>query len=94
LRERSDARHQVLPPLRVKLGERVVEEQNGWVAVLVGEECDFGKEEREEQAALLAARRCWGDVAPANVEGNVVTVWADQRVPLIPLGFSGLIKRL
>jgi hypothetical protein len=84
----------MLPPLRVKLGERVVEEQNGWVAVLVGEKCNFGKEEREEQAPLLAARRCWSDVAPANMKGNVVTVWADERVPLIPLGFSGLIKRL
>jgi hypothetical protein len=92
--ERSNARHQMLPPLRVKLGERVVEEQNGRMAVLVGEECYFGKEKREEQAALLTARCRWGDVAPANMEGNVVTVWADQRVPLIPLGFSGLIKRL
>jgi len=71
LRERSDARHQMLPPLRVKLGERVVEEQNGRMSVLVGKECDFGKEEREEQAALLAARCRWGDVAPANMEGDV-----------------------
>ena len=84
----------MLPPLWVKLRERVIQEQNGRVPVLVGEECDLGKEEREEQAALLAARRCWGDVAPANMESDVVTVWADQCVPLIPLGFSGLIKRL
>jgi hypothetical protein len=94
LRKRSDACHEMLPSLGVKLGERVVEQQNGRVPVFVGEQRNLGKEEREEQAALLAARRCWGDVAPANMEGDVVTVWADQCVPLIPLGFSGLIKRL
>ena len=54
LRERGDACHQMLPSLRVKFRERVVEQQHGWVAVLVGEQRDLSEEECEEQAALLA----------------------------------------
>jgi hypothetical protein len=44
----------MLASLWVKLRERIVEQQHGWVAVLVGEQCDLGEEECEEQAALLA----------------------------------------
>ena len=62
--------------------------------MFVGEQFDLGKEKRKEQAALLDARGGWGDVAPADMEGDVVAVWADQRVPLIALRLSGLIERL
>jgi hypothetical protein len=47
------------------------------MAVFVGEQRDLSEEEREEQAALLAARRCWGDVAPANMKSDVVAMWAN-----------------
>jgi len=62
--------------------------------MFVGEQRDLSKEECEEETALLPARGGWGDIAPANMESDVVAVWADQRVPLIALRLSGLIKRL
>jgi hypothetical protein len=78
--------------LRVKFGEGVVKEEDGWFAAICGEQFNLGKQERKEEAALLAARGDRGEIFFVNVEGEVVAVRADKRVPLVALTLGRLVK--
>jgi hypothetical protein len=93
LRKRGKSLHKVVAALRVKFRKGVVEEEEGWLAVICGEQFNLGKEEREEEAALLAARRDQGEIFFVGAEGEVVAVWADKCVPLVALALRSFFKR-
>jgi hypothetical protein len=80
--------------LWVKFREGIVEEEEWRTTCAVREEFNFCEEEGEQEAALLTARGNGCQVAPAGVKGKIVSVWPDQRIPLIPFTLRGFIKGL
>jgi hypothetical protein len=94
LRERDEPLYQVIPSLRVQLRERIVEQQEWGVTSSIGKKFNLGEEEREEKASLLPPRRNGGEVAPVCVKRQIVPVWADECVALIPLALCRLLEGL
>ena len=88
LRQLCDPPDEVGAPLRIELAEDVVEQEQGRPAVERGQEVQLGELEGEDGRPLLAARGEPGQVAPVELEGEVVAVRADERgaVPDLLLG--------
>ena len=87
----GDPPDEVRPAVRVELAEDVVEQEQRRAAVERGQQVELGELEREDRRPLLAARREPGQVAAAELEGEVVAVRADERraVPDLLLGRLG-----
>src|SRR5215213_9189744 len=77
-------------PVRVELGEHIVEEQQWGTAVLGGEEIELGKLEGENCGSLLAPGREAGQIATVELEREVVAVRPDERGSIPDLLLRGL----
>ena len=93
LGECGKALHEMIASLRIKLRECIVEQKERRFAAIGGQQLYFRKQKCKKQAALLSARCDGRKVLPVRLECQVITVWADQRVPLIALALRGLVKR-
>jgi hypothetical protein len=93
LRERDEPLYEVVAPLWVEFGKGVVEEEEGRLATIGGEQLDLGKQEREEEAALLASRCNGREILFVNVKREVVTMWADKCMSLVALALRRLVER-
>jgi hypothetical protein len=93
LGECGEALHEMIASLRIKFRECIVKQKKRRFAAICSQQLNLRKEKCKKQAALLSARCDRREIFSVGLKRQVITVWADQRVPLITLALRGFFKR-